>query len=491
MTTSDRVFQAVQIGLSIAPVPGLSAAALVLQEIYAFLKNIALRKSECEALLSYASTVIATIDNHGRNASQSELASAVVAVQKVVSEMQTDMDEWKNYGRAMGYLKNSDILEKIQQHRANLDKALAMVGLAQALEQAEWNKRFSDAQAADHGLIQDIKETTTRVEGVVNDLQHLLLPPTPTSMMNRQAQEQRANAAQQLYRLRSHAPDSGALPSRDMINEVEKSGSRPFHSGPSFDLWKGTWLDQYVVVLKVYREKEPGEGASHEIVVRTNRQTDLWRTLSHPNVLPLYGICHLEAGPNPPVYFVSPWLPNRDAMQYLLNNPAANRLHLIHGVAKGLAYLHSVSILHDALQGSNVLVDQTGNAVLSDFSLSKVMDPDTIMTQTNGPQSSIRWLAPEAQSFRTLTSATDVYSWGMTALEIASGHVPFYKYKTIGQLVVAVTYQQIRPERAHYAEYSPLVRDDQFWNLLQSCWAFDPVQRPSANQVVEQLALMV
>ncbi|KAG9020748.1 hypothetical protein FRB95_003572 [Tulasnella sp. JGI-2019a] len=112
------------------------------------------------------------------------------------------------------------------------------------------------------------------------------------------------------------------------------------------------------------------------------------------------------------------------------------------------------------------------------------------MTQTNGPQSSIRWLAPEAQSYRTLTSATDVYSWGMTALEIASGHVPFYTYKTIGQLVVAVTYQQIKPERVHYAEYSSLVRDDWFWNLLQSCWAFDPVQRPSASHVFEQLARM-
>ncbi|KAG8885939.1 hypothetical protein FRB98_001545 [Tulasnella sp. 332] len=420
-STSDRVFQAVQIGLSVAPVPGLAAAAVLLNEIYAFVKKIALRKSECEALLSYAGAVIEAIDNQGKDSGQSELAEAVATVQGIISDMKSDMDKWKNYPKAMEYFKNSEILQGIQKHRADLDRALAIVGLAQALSQAEWNKRFSEALAADHDTIQGISQQTTHITEVVQNLEQLLLPPTPQQTSNPQAEARRADAARQLFRIRSSMQDSGALPSRDLLNEVEKTGSRPFHSGPSFDIWKGNWLDKCVVVLKVHREKEPGEGPSDETKSRINRQADLWRTLSHPNVLPLYGICYLEAGPNPPVYFVSPWMPNRDVMRYIGKHPEADKLKLLKDVAQGLEYLHSVSILHDALQGSNVLVDQAGNAVLSGFSLSKVMDPDAMVTQTTGPQSSLRWLSPETQSERVLSSATDVWSWGMTALEITSG----------------------------------------------------------------------
>lgn len=68
-----------------------------------------------------------------------------------------------------------------------------------------------------------------------------------------------------------------------------------------------------------------------------------------------------------------------------------------------------------------MLVDQEGNAVLSDFSLSKIMDPNVLFTHSNGPQSSLRWMAPEAHNLQAMSSRTDVYSWGMTALQILTG----------------------------------------------------------------------
>lgn len=87
----------------------------------------------------------------------------------------------------------------------------------------------------------------------------------------------------------------------------------------------------------------------------------------------------------------------------------------------GLQYLHGVSILHGGLKGSNVLVNEEGSAVLSDFSLSKIMEPDSSFTMSNGLQADLRWMAPEAQSQQIMSSSTDVYAWAMTALEIVSG----------------------------------------------------------------------
>lgn len=48
---------------------------------------------------------------------------------RAIELMHLDMNVWRNYGRGMGYLKNNEILEGIKRHRANLDKALGMVGV--------------------------------------------------------------------------------------------------------------------------------------------------------------------------------------------------------------------------------------------------------------------------------------------------------------------------------------------------------------------------
>lgn len=65
---------------------------------------------------------------------------------------------------------------------------------------------------------------------------------------------------------------------------------------------------------------------------------------------------------------------------------------------KGLEYLHSINIMHGELQGSNVLVTLNGSAVLSDFSLSKVLEAGTMFTQSNGPPATLRWMSPEGQT---------------------------------------------------------------------------------------------
>lgn len=79
-----------------------------------------------------------------------------------------------------------------------------------------------------------------------------------------------------------------------------------------------------------------------------------------------------------------------------------------------------MGILHGGLQASNVLIALDGSAVLSDFSLSKMMDPGAMYTQSNGPSASLRWMSPEAHNAETLTAQSDVYSWGMTTLQILS-----------------------------------------------------------------------
>lgn len=87
----------------------------------------------------------------------------------------------------------------------------------------------------------------------------------------------------------------------------------------------------------------------------------------------------------------------------------------------GLAYLHNRGVLHGALQPSNVLVEEDGQAVLSDFTLSKTVSDAAIIPSGSSQASSFRYQAPEISDTGVLTKSADVYSWAMTALEIVSG----------------------------------------------------------------------
>ena len=54
----------------------------------------------------------------------------------------------------------------------------------------------------------------------------------------------------------------------------------------------------------------------------------LWGHLSHPNILPFYGIYHLE-DTHRRISFVSPWMENGNVTEYLKRHPLANRLLLV------------------------------------------------------------------------------------------------------------------------------------------------------------------
>ncbi|KAG6879620.1 hypothetical protein C0992_000455 [Termitomyces sp. T32_za158] len=77
------------------------------------------------------------------------------------------------------------------------------------------------------------------------------------------------------------------------------------------------------------------------------REVIYWGQLSHPNILPFYGLLRLGSR----LCLVSPWANNGNLTDYLKNNPQASRVLLCLDMAAGVEYLHANHIVHGDLKG--------------------------------------------------------------------------------------------------------------------------------------------
>ncbi|KIJ12553.1 hypothetical protein PAXINDRAFT_43049, partial [Paxillus involutus ATCC 200175] len=160
-------------------------------------------------------------------------------------------------------------------------------------------------------------------------------------------------------------------------------------------------------------------------VQRLNREIRVWLDLKHVNVLPLFGTT-MDFGQFPAM--VCPWLEDGPLTSYLERRndslTTVERLILVADVAVGLQYLHSQTVVHGDLSGSNVLVQPGGRACISDFGMSTLLSElggSTLPTSLQGG-GTLRWAAPElldlqvpdnADNLRKVvpTPQSDIYSF--------------------------------------------------------------------------------
>jgi len=108
------------------------------------------------------------------------------------------------------------------------------------------------------------------------------------------------------------------------------------------DVYKGTWGGM-TVAIKMLAPTTPRKLFIHEV--------EIWKTLSHPNVLGLFGASSTTG--EPPWFFVSPYMKHGSLVKYLKNvepHSPINLLKMIYEVGLGMAYLHERGVLHGDLK---------------------------------------------------------------------------------------------------------------------------------------------
>jgi serine/threonine protein kinase/tetratricopeptide (TPR) repeat protein len=222
---------------------------------------------------------------------------------------------------------------------------------------------------------------------------------------------------------------------------------------------------------------------SHETLVRFRREAEAVASLDHPNILPIHEVSESEEGLP---YFSMKYAMGgslRTAAPTLRKNPR-ECVRVMAKVARAIAYAHSKGILHRDLQPGNILLDENGEPLVSDFGLAKWLDQTSDLTRTLETLGTPGYIAPEQTECpaEKLTSAADTYSLGAILFYLLTGRPPF-----VGSNVLHVIHQAAASPAPRLRSLAPSL-DRDLETIVVRCLESDPNARyQSAGMLADDL----
>ena len=225
------------------------------------------------------------------------------------------------------------------------------------------------------------------------------------------------------------------------------------------------------------------QASSHETLVRFRHEAEAVASLDHPNILPIHEISENEEGLP---YFSMKYATGgslRTAAPTLRSKPR-ECVRLMAKIARAIAYAHGKGILHRDLQPGNILLDENGEPMVSDFGLAKWLDQTSDLTRTLETLGTPGYIAPEQAECRAdkLTAAADVYSLGAILFYLLTGRPPF-----VGPNVLYVIHQAAATPAPRLRSLAPSL-DRDLETIVGRCLEPDPRARyQSAEALAEDL----
>ncbi|KAJ1982240.1 hypothetical protein H4R34_001783 [Dimargaris verticillata] len=152
--------------------------------------------------------------------------------------------------------------------------------------------------------------------------------------------------------------------------------------------------------------------------------------------------------------------------------------YVVQQLLKGLVYLHSESKIHRDIKCANVLVNSQGNVKFADFGVAAQLSEQKSrrMTFVGTPY----WMAPEVIQRARYNEKADIWSLGITTIEMAQGLPPYadlHPMKALFQI----------PKNPPAQVTDPAVKDafsSDFHHFVQCCLVKDASNRPSASSLL-------
>src|SRR5207253_1755705 len=187
-----------------------------------------------------------------------------------------------------------------------------------------------------------------------------------------------------------------------------------------------------------------GEG----MVERFKREARTAAALSHPHIIPIYAVKESEHV----LYFVMKYVQGR-ALDTVIRDVGTLPIPMVQTilaqVGDALGYAHRHGVIHRDIKSANIMLDEDGRAVVTDFGIAKVVQAEGL-TMTGVTVGTPTYMSPEQCATRDVTGASDQYSLGVVAYEMLTGRLPF-----LGESTMAVMYAHFNERPRPVAELRP------------------------------------
>ena len=216
-----------------------------------------------------------------------------------------------------------------------------------------------------------------------------------------------------------------------------------------------------------------------EFVERFQREARTSARLEHPNIIPIYRVG--KSGRI--IYFVMKFLRGKPLSNILATRgslPPAEIKKILAEVGRALAYAHKKEIVHRDIKPDNIMFDEHGHAVVTDFGIAKAASGGKL-TGTGMSIGTPHYMSPEQAKAQPLDGRSDIYSLGVVAYQCLTGGVPFD-----GEDSFSIGYKHIMEEIPTPPLENPEKR--QLFEIVRKMMAKTPAQRfQNADELVSVL----
>ena len=241
----------------------------------------------------------------------------------------------------------------------------------------------------------------------------------------------------------------------EVVQRLRRATAGEFEIGP--ELGRGAMAVVFLahelsldrkVAIKVM---SPGLLMDEGMAERFKREAITIANLNHPNIVSVHSVRQAEGLH----FFVMRYVHGR-ALEQVIQQ--AGRLpipivkSILSQVGSALSYAHRSRVVHRDIKPANILIDEDGNAVVTDFGIAKVAEQPS-ETNPGALIGTPAYMSPEQCSGGSVSGASDQYSLGAVAYEMITGSSPF-----IGSTLTVIqahVEQPPQPIRERYADCPP------------------------------------
>jgi tRNA A-37 threonylcarbamoyl transferase component Bud32 len=167
----------------------------------------------------------------------------------------------------------------------------------------------------------------------------------------------------------------------------------------------------------------PDMSRDPQLIRRFQQEAKTAAKLDHPNIIPIYRV-ESEAGL---VYIVMKYVSGQSLEELASRGPLPipQVRHILREAALALGHAHRRRVVHRDVKPANIMVDEDGRVVLTDFGISKAVRTSTELTGSGAILGTPHYMAPEQARGHEVDGRTDQYALAIVGHRVLTGKAPF------------------------------------------------------------------